>query len=120
MVFCVMIVTVESNAAELAKTLGLSFFSVVDEDRQKECRDMFQQVFAGKTGVRIETGFVASDNRKISVEGTSDCEVEGGQVVSVRSICRDITERKQAEAEREKLLQELEATIASVKKLGAL
>jgi PAS domain S-box-containing protein len=99
---------------------GLFFFSVVDEDRQEECRDMFHQVFAGKTGVRIETVFVASDNRKISVEGTSDCEVEGGQVVSVRSIFRDITKRKQAEAEREKLLQELEATVASVKKLGAL
>jgi PAS domain S-box-containing protein len=103
-----------------AQLASLSFFDIVDAERRDECRDMFHQIFSGKVGLQIETVFVASDGRKINVEGTSDCEVEGGSAVSIRSIFRDITSRKQAEAEREKLVQELRATIASVKELGGL
>jgi PAS domain S-box-containing protein len=99
---------------------GVSFFDIVDADRRDECRDMFHQIFAGKIGLQIETVFVTSEGGKINVEGTSDCEVEGGHAVSIRSIFRNITSRKQAEAEREKLVQELRATIASVRELGGL
>jgi PAS domain S-box-containing protein len=109
--------TLGYTEGELAR---LSFFEIVDEARRNECRDTFHQIFAGKTGLQIETVFVASDGHKINVEGTSDCEVEGGSAVSIRSIFRNITSRKQAEAEREKLVQELRATIASVKELGGL
>jgi len=103
-----------------AESTGLSFFNIVDDSRRNECRELFYQVFAGKSGLQIETVFLTLDGRKINVEGTSDCEVEGGRVISIRSIFRDITSRKQAEAEREKLVQELRATIASVKELGGL
>jgi PAS domain S-box-containing protein len=109
--------TLGYTEAELA---GRSFFEMVDPDRRDECRDMFHQIFAGKIGLQIETIFVTSGGSKINVEGTSDCEIEGGHAVSIRSIFRNITARKQAEAEREKLVQELRATIASVKELGGL
>jgi PAS domain S-box-containing protein len=99
---------------------GLSFFNIVAEDHRDECREMFYKIFSGESGLQIETVFVTSDGRKITVEGTSDCEMEGGRAVSVRSIFRDVTTRKQADAERERLVEELRTTIASVKELGGL
>jgi PAS domain S-box-containing protein len=99
---------------------GLSFFNIVAEDHRDECREMFYKIFSGESGLQIETVFVTSDGREITVEGTSDCEMEGGRAVSVRSIFRDVTTRKQAEAERERLVEELRTTIASVKELGGL
>jgi len=45
---------------------------------------------------------------------------EKGQIKGIRCIIQDITERKKAEAEREKLIQELQEALAKVKTLRGL
>jgi len=45
---------------------------------------------------------------------------ENGQIMGIRCIIQDITERKQAEEEREKLIRELQTTLSKVKTLSGL
>ncbi|HJX31452.1 MAG TPA: PAS domain S-box protein [Thermodesulfobacteriota bacterium] len=59
------------------------------------------------------------DGRKIQVEFVSNVyEVNQSKVIQCN--IRDITDRKQAEAEREKLIHELEAALAKVKTLSGM
>jgi PAS domain-containing protein len=59
----------------------------------------------------VETVRVRRDGRRIEVSVTISPIVDAqGQIVGASTIGRDITAHKQAEAERERLLRELEAS----------
>ncbi len=61
------------------------------------------------------------DGRPVWVETTmSFLRDEGGRATGVVGVSRDITERKQFEEERERLISELEAALAKVKTLKGL
>ena len=45
---------------------------------------------------------------------------EKGQIIGIRSIIQDITDRKQAEEEREKLIRELQTALLKVRTLSGL
>lgn len=55
----------------------------------------------------IEINFVNSRNQEIIVSARLNCKLNGGEVVSVRGIFRNITQRKQAERERDILIEKL-------------
>ncbi len=77
------------------------------EEREKAQKNI-QQLMAGKQVIEIETRFVTKDGRTIWVEGNSTCEMARGRVVSRRGIFHNVTERKQGEAERARLMALLE------------
>lgn len=60
------------------------------------------------------------DGRWLDVEVNSSAIVENGKVIGSRDILRDITGRKQAEAERERLIKELQQAMAHVKVLSGM
>jgi PAS domain S-box-containing protein len=60
------------------------------------------------------------DGRWLDVEVNSSAIVENGKVIGSRDIIRDITGRKQAEAERERLIGELQEAMANVKLLSGM
>jgi PAS domain S-box-containing protein len=68
-----------------------------------ESRDTFREAFAAafETGEpqRLETTFVTSDGRRITVEGSLRPRVIDGKAMLARVIFRDITDRKQFESE---------------------
>ncbi|MHB1415282.1 MAG: PAS domain-containing sensor histidine kinase, partial [Chloroflexota bacterium] len=68
---------------------------------------------AATRGILFETVHRRKDGSTFPVEVSSRGATIGGESVLL-SIVRDITERKQAEAERERLLAELDATLASI------
>jgi PAS domain-containing protein len=68
----------------------------------------------------VETVFVSKDGREISVEGHVNCEMVEGKPYYTRAIFRDVTRRKQAEQEREKLIEDLQESLARVKTLHGL
>ncbi len=99
----------------------LTFFNLIEPGQREACRDQFQRAFHdGSQPEPFEATLIAADGRRIVVEGTTDCEREGSRVISIRSILRDVTARKRAERERERLFTELQAALASVRELDAL
>lgn len=105
------------SAAEVAH---LSVFDIIDCNSQAHCMEIFAQVMSGKKIDKVEADFVTKDGRKIVVEGSVNCKFIDGKPVSTRSIFRDITERKQAEAEiqyvlkKERELGELKSRFISI------
>jgi PAS domain S-box-containing protein len=77
---------------------GLNIFDIIHPDSQAHCMEVFQRVISGEVVDKIETVFVTKGGKKIVVEGTADCVFREGKPHSTRSIFRNVTERKKAEA----------------------
>ncbi len=81
--------------------------------------EVFERVMRGEKIDKVEATFMTKAGKKIIVEGSVNCKIVDGEPVSTRSIFRDITERKQAEAEiqnalvKEKELGELKSRFIS-------
>jgi PAS domain S-box-containing protein len=61
------------------------------------CRACFERALAGEDVGQVEFTMLSRDGRRIVVEGYVNPRIEDGKVVAVRSILRDITERKKLE-----------------------
>jgi PAS domain S-box-containing protein len=68
-----------------------------------ECRDrhemLFRRVMSGESSGNLETTFLSKDGRRIVVEGNINCRFEDGKPAAARGIFRDVTGKKQMEAE---------------------
>lgn len=75
----------------------------------KDSRDKFEEVFAGcRKGESIdlvELIFVTKDGRNVYAQGSVNCKFVNGSMVSTRAIFRDVTQRKKAEWERNRLFE---------------
>lgn len=109
--------TLGYRASELA---SLTIFDVIHPDCLPECRTMFERVLKGEAVNNLEVLFRAKDGQTIHVEGNASCRFENGQAIATRAIFRDITKRKAVEAERERLIKELQAALAEVQTLSGL
>jgi two-component system, cell cycle sensor histidine kinase and response regulator CckA len=71
--------------------------------------------------IRLERNYRRKDGMLIPVLIEDRILMDSdGRITGIRSIIQDITERKRIEAEREKLIQELQKALADVKRLGGL
>lgn len=77
----------------------LSAFDVIHPGSRGHCEAIFRRVMAGERVDHVETTFVTKDGRAVVVEVSANCRFQDGQPVATRTILRDITERKRAEAE---------------------
>jgi PAS domain S-box-containing protein len=73
---------------------SLPMWNIIHPYSLVACMEKFKQVLAGENLTRVEATFVAKDGRLIVVEGNCNCRFEAGRPVMIRSIFRDITERK--------------------------
>jgi PAS domain S-box-containing protein len=93
------------SVPELLKT---TMADLVHPDQLKEVRERFQRRLEGKPAPsQYEIVFVRKDGKSVPLEMTSAKTVWRGQPATI-VVFRDITERKRAEAERERLLTALE------------
>lgn len=99
---------------------ALTVFDIIHPDCLAECREQFTRVLQGEALDNLQAVFRAKDGRKVHVEGNASCRFEDGRPVSTRAIFRDITKRKLIEAERERLITELQAALAEVHTLSGL
>jgi PAS domain S-box-containing protein len=81
---------------EMAKQ---SLLSVVDPPERDEFKAALEDVMESGEPRIVETVFVTSPGRKITVEGSLRPRVVDGRAMMVRVIFRDITERKEFELE---------------------
>jgi PAS domain S-box-containing protein len=94
----------DMNTTELA-TLGYSreecigrpLIEIMHPDYRERTAKMLKQLFAGNKIDHYETAFVTSKGDPIMVEVSAFPQEMNDEIVSVRAICRDISERKQAE-----------------------
>lgn len=98
----------------------LTIFDIIHPDCLGECREHFARVMQGEALASFQAIFRAKDGRKIHVEGNANCRFENDRPVATRGIFRDISKRKAVEAERERLITELQAALAEVKTLSGL
>jgi|GEM_PF-1048462 len=104
----------------MGELAGLTIFDILHPDCLADCREHFAQVMRGEALSGFEAIFRAKDGRKIHVEGNANARFEDGRPVATRGIFRDISKRKAVEAERERLITELQAALAEVKTLSGL
>ncbi|MCU1244113.1 MAG: multi-sensor hybrid histidine kinase, partial [Acidobacteria bacterium] len=72
---------------------------VVDAEARDGFRRTFADVFSAGTAQRIETVFVTAGGRRITVDGSLRPRLVDGTPVMARVIFRDVTDRKQFEAD---------------------
>lgn len=98
----------------------LNIFDILAPEETTHCQMAFGEVMAGKPIDKIETIFIAKDGRRVFVEGNASCRIHDGKPVYTRTIFHDITARKQDEAEKERLISELQKSLTEVKTLSGL
>ena len=92
---------------------------VVPEDRIEEATIIAQTALNNQM-VRVETMRKRKDDSLVDVSLLHYPIQSGGKTVGVYAIYTDITERKQTEAEKEKLIKDLKASLEKVQTLSGL
>lgn len=96
---------------------AIEFF--IPEDREVVAKAIFQVLDKGEG--EVEAHLLSKDGKKFHYHWRAVVfRDEDGKIVGLTGIGRDITERKKAEAEREKLIKELQETLTKVKLLSGL
>jgi len=86
-----------------AEMAHLKLWDIISPDELPHCKEQFQQIITGQNIQQITTVFLAKNSQKVYLEGNSNCRLVDGKAVSTRSIFRDVSYRKQAERERDRL-----------------
>jgi len=106
-------------SAEEAK--GQSIFILIPPNRREEMPPIFEKLKRGEWVERFETMRVRKDGGKLEFSMTiSPIKDETGQIVGASCIGQDITERKQAEEERKRMINDLNEALSKVKTLSGL
>ena len=88
------------------EVVGRSITLIIPPDRLSEEDEVLRRVRAGDRVHHFETIRVRKDGREVHISLTvSPIRDRTGRIIGASKIARDITERRQAEAERELLLQ---------------
>lgn len=78
---------------------ALSFLDVIIPDEREHYRALYDRLLATADAGAIETTFVARNGRHIAVEGRLNCRIGPGGDCSVQGIFRDVTARRELEAD---------------------
>ena len=104
-----------------AEAIGKSIGILIPSTLREEFDLLLDKVRRGERISHFETVRQTRDGRTITVSlAVSPVHDSTGQLVGASTIARDISERKLAEAERERLVHDLQAALANVKTLRGL
>ncbi len=95
---------------EDADVIGRPVSGFVDPACRARYQDDQRRLISGDALHDVETTFVARDGRRVAASGDSNCKVEHGIPVAIRSTFRDMTERNVVQ---EQLLQAIEQASAA-------
>ena len=100
--------------------IGKSIFNYIQPEYHETVREAVDKVFqTGETNI-YETMGTGPDGRTSWYETSVAPRKQHGHITGVIQITLDITDRKKAEEERERLIQELQEALAKVKTLSGL
>jgi PAS domain S-box-containing protein len=98
------------------ETLEINVMEILAPEYRALVRDRLNQKKFKNATARYELEIIAKDGRRLPVEVSTRVIFDHGQAVGVQGIARDMSERRQAEAERRRL----EAQIQHTQKLEGL
>lgn len=81
----------------------LNVFDIIHPDSHDHCRQALSELATGTAMAHVVADFVSKDGRRIPVQGSVSCKIEGGQMVATRGIFRDMSEQKRAEEDLDRL-----------------
>ncbi len=85
----------------------LTVFDLLEPECRDRCRGLFARLLAGEKIGPVQATYRAKDGHLVALEGSVTCRVENGQAVETQGIYRDVTERRQAEREKQILAERL-------------
>ena len=104
-----------------SEAIGHALWFLVPSQYRQGLSNSLSRALRDEEVERLQTVSIRKDARIVDVSVTfSDIKDPQGNLTGVSIIARDITERKRIEAEREKLLKELQDAMAQVKTLSGL
>jgi PAS domain S-box-containing protein len=104
-----------------AEALGQPLAFMVEPEGIQELTPLLERVARGEQISHLETVRRKKDGRLAEVSlGISPVRNSAGQIIGVSTIARDIAERKRAEQERERLVEDLQRVLGEVKTLSGL
>lgn len=104
-----------------AEAIGRSITFLFPPDRTDDLTPLLERVGRGERVIHFETTRLRKDGSTVEVSlSISPVRNSRGEVVGASTIARDISERKQAERERERLMSELQRALGDVKTLKGL
>ena len=104
-----------------AEAVGCSFGMLFPMERGGELAPMLEPVRRGERVSHFETTQQSNDGRLVDVSLTiSPVQTKDMEIVGISITARDVSERKRQEAERERLIRELQTAMAEVKTLSGL
>lgn len=111
-----------SPGLKIEDLIGKPLYTYVEKKRQKEIKSILEKVL--KTGMpsSYETSYHTPEDDIIYYESRVVARrlKDSGEIIGLTLIARDITERKLAEIERDKLIEELKEALNNVKILSGL
>lgn len=78
---------------------ALNMFELIPSDMRDHGRTLFQKILAGDETGLTEVVFQTKDGRSVSLEGRINVRYNNGVAVSTKSIFRNVTERKEKDAQ---------------------
>ena len=99
-----------------AEAIGLNAIDLIVSEQRDMAREMVNRKLAGEPVTQYELEILAKDGRRVPLEVSTRLILRDGKPVGVQGIGRDITERRNAEKER----QRLEAQLRHTQKLEGL
>ncbi len=84
---------------DLKEWPDLRMLDIVHPDHKARCLGAFKKATCGENISLMEGRFISREGKVIEVEGSLSCSFRDGEPVALWAICRDITERKQAQAQ---------------------
>lgn len=94
-----------------SEIFALSLFDIVHPDDHAHCQELFGRVITGEKLSNVQTSFMTKEGKKILVEGSASCKFVDGKPIATQSIFRDITFRKQTEAELQTANEQLSLSV---------
>ncbi len=82
---------------------GLNVMDVIHPDSRDHCRQIMGGLLDGASAVDIKTDFITKDGWRVPVEGSASCRFQDGRPVATRGIFRDVSRRRRAEDELDRL-----------------
>jgi len=87
---------------------GKSVMEIIHPESHSTCMEKFKKLLSGEQIGILDTVFVTKGGKEINVEGNCNCKFIEGKPAYIRSIFRDVTERKKMETQLQKA-QKLES-----------
>lgn len=86
-----------------AEISGLMLSDIIHPGSLDHCMVQFKKVVVEKKLLDVEAVFLTKGRHSVFVEGSATCRYKDGKPLSTRTIFRDVTMRKRAEQERDRL-----------------